>query len=304
MTTLPTPLSIPLRLGLTIWSHNPWLAHFYGQGTTSANRLAKYAEVFHTAEGNSTFYALPSASTIANWRDATPDSFRFTFKLPRTITHERLLKGCQSELTHVLTLFEPMFEKIGMWTIQLPATFSYNEFEHLKHFVTLFPDSIPLGVEVRHPSYFAKGEEERDFNQFLVERGINRIIMDSRPVFSQKAFELLPTLAARENAELLDAQQNKPRVPVHAIATSENPMVRFVGLPDPDDNMEFLSPWLTKISQWIAQGKQPYFMIHSSDNDFAPQLAAKFYAQLSQHLMLPPLNDFPASQDPQQISMF
>ncbi|MHA2937384.1 DUF72 domain-containing protein [Vibrio sp. RC27] len=304
MTHLTTHNPIPLRLGLTMWSHNPWLRSFYGKGTSNAERLSKYAEVFHTVEGNTTFYALPSARTVLNWRDATPDTFRFTFKLPRTITHERLLKGCQSELKAMLNLFEPLFDKIGLWTIQLPASFSYQELERLKKFVTFFPDSVPLGVEVRHSCFFAKGEEERHFNQFLIERDISRIIMDSRPVFSPQAQRIKTSLNGKVLEELLDAQSNKPHVPVHAIATSDFPMVRFIGLPHPDDNLEFLTPWLNKVPQWIAEGKQPYFMIHSSDNDFAPQLACKFYKQLGEHIALPPLGEFPAFKGPQQISMF
>uniref|UniRef100_UPI003D0F2734 DUF72 domain-containing protein n=1 Tax=Vibrio sp. TaxID=678 RepID=UPI003D0F2734 len=51
---------LPLRLGLTLWSHSDWQQSFYGSGTKPAERLEKYAQVFHTVEGNTTFYATPS----------------------------------------------------------------------------------------------------------------------------------------------------------------------------------------------------------------------------------------------------
>lgn len=54
----------------------------------------------------------------------------------------------------------------------------------LQKFCTLFPKDMQLGVEVRHLGFFDKGDAEKHFNQWLVEEGINRIIMDSRPVFS------------------------------------------------------------------------------------------------------------------------
>lgn len=46
--------------------------------------------------------------------------------------------------------------------------------------------------------------------------------MDSRPLFA------LPP----SNAAIIDAHKKKPRVPVHAIATANNPVVRFIGQPD------------------------------------------------------------------------
>ncbi|MDF4308545.1 DUF72 domain-containing protein, partial [Vibrio parahaemolyticus] len=52
--------NLPLRLGLTMWSHNQWQQSFYGSGTKPAERLEKYAQVFHTVEGNTTFYATPT----------------------------------------------------------------------------------------------------------------------------------------------------------------------------------------------------------------------------------------------------
>ena len=77
----------PVRLGLTMWSHNNWQQTFYGSGTKPNERLEKYASVFHTVEGNTTFYATPNAATIRNWHASTHDEFRFTFKLPKNITH-------------------------------------------------------------------------------------------------------------------------------------------------------------------------------------------------------------------------
>ena len=37
-------------------------------------------------------------------------------------------------------------------------------------------------MEVRHPQFFAKGEEEQTLNRGLHQRGVNRVILDSRPV--------------------------------------------------------------------------------------------------------------------------
>ncbi len=301
-----TMTNLPLRLGLTLWSHAGWQGRFYPSGSSAADRLAHYATVFHTVEGNTTFYASPSPQTVNNWRAATHDHFRFTFKLPKSITHQHQLVGCQGELKQFLQLMAPLHQRIGLWTIQLPASFSAVHFGHLQKFCRYFPKDFPLAVEVRHRDYFAKGEEERRFNQWLIEQGINRIIMDSRPVFA----------AEPSNETIIDAQKKKPKVPVHALATADNPMIRFIGHPDLTANYAFFKPWLQKLPQWIAAGKQPYLMIHTPDNFYAPELAVDLYQQLQTRLrhallnesaanqtVLPDLTAFPA-QNSQQMSIF
>ncbi|MBA5762476.1 DUF72 domain-containing protein [Vibrio sp. 404] len=285
---------LPIRLGLTMWSHNQWQQSFYGSGTKPAERLEKYTQVFHTVEGNTTFYATPSIDTVRNWYAASHDGFKFTFKLPKAITHQQMLKHSQAQLKDFMQVMAPLHERIGQWTIQLPASFTPADLSTLQKFCALFPPNFPLGVEVRHLGFFAKNDDEKRFNHWLMEAGIDRIIMDSRPVFA----------APPINDVIVDAQQKKPRVPVHAITTAEHPMIRFIGHPDLEENLRFFQPWLNKLPTWIAQGKQPYLMVHTPDNIFAPELALKLYQQLSQQVTLPTLAAFPANDGQPQISMF
>ncbi len=287
-------MDFPIRLGLTMWSHPFWQQHFYGSGTQAAQRLEKYAQVFNTVEGNTTFYASPSPSTVNNWKTATEETFRFTFKLPKSITHQNMLSGCQDELKTFMTLMQPLHERVGMWTIQLPAAFGPQHLEQLKKFRNYFPTQFPLGVEVRHPSFFTKGEAEKALNHWLHEENIDRIIMDSRPLFSAK----------RDSDAIIDAQRKKPKVPVHAISTGEKPMIRFIGHPEMEENLIFFEPWLKKLPQWIAEGKQPYLMVHTPDNHYAPELAATLYKKMQQAILLPDLPLFPAQKDRNQLSMF
>lgn len=282
-----------------MWSHNNWQQSFYGSGTKPAERLEKYAQVFHTVEGNTTFYATPSQATVNNWKAATHEEFRFTFKLPKAITHQRMLLNCQSELKAFMQVMTPLHERIGQWTIQLPATFGPDQLDILKKFCALFPPNFPIGIEVRHPAFFAKGEAEKALNHWLIEKNYDRIIMDSRPVFSEQINRHHPHYDS-----LLDAQQKKPKVPVHAIATANNPMIRFIGHPEEDKNSAFFTPWLKKLPLWIEQGKQPLLFIHTSDNLIAPDLAARLYKALQQQTVLPDLASFPANNGNAQIQMF
>ncbi|EOD79749.1 hypothetical protein D515_01221 [Grimontia indica] len=280
---MQTPLSQltspPIRLGMTQWSHNSWQRVFYPSGTKSGERLARYAEVFNSVEGNTTFYASPSHATVANWKAATSDAFSFTFKFPQPVTHQMMLRHSDEMVSEFITLMQPLHERIGLWKIQLPAAFGPENLPDLKRFLSAMPKGFKLGVEVRHLAFFAKGEEERALNAMLMELGANRIIMDSRPVFA----------VPPDTDALLDAQQKKPKVPVHAISTAETPMVRFIGDPTLERNDKFFANWLKKIPVWINEGKTPYLFIHTANNDEAPQLAARYYEKLCEHITLPPL---------------
>lgn len=275
--------SSPLRIGMAMWSHAPWQRSLYGRGCPSTERLSRYAETFSTVEGNTTFYATPKPATVVNWHQATPENFRFTFKLPKTITHQYKLMHCQSQLSEFFQVMAPVAEKTGIWKIQLPASFGPAELPALSAFLKQLPQDMPVGVEVRHLAFFAKGEDEKALNRLLIEHQANRIIMDTRPVFSAP-----PTTEA-----VIDAHQKKPKVPVHAIATGHHPVVRFIGHPELAENDAFFANWLQRLALWLNEGKQPYLFIHTPDNDFAPELAVRLYRQLRQQMpfntMLPEL---------------
>ncbi|HUY14863.1 MAG TPA: DUF72 domain-containing protein [Terriglobia bacterium] len=75
------PQSLPgsavpnLLVGASSWSGPGWVGPFYPPGTASAQFLAEYARRFPSVEVDSTFYAVPSAPAVRNWRDRTPPSF-------------------------------------------------------------------------------------------------------------------------------------------------------------------------------------------------------------------------------------
>lgn len=280
-----------LRIGLAMWSHPAW-----ANGIFTANadgRLAAYAAHFSTVEGNTTFYATPSLQVAKQWDEQTPSAFRFTFKLPKSITHDAQLRQARGLCHEFFSQMTPVMEKTALWCIQLPAQFSGADLPTLQRFCQTLPESLPIAIEVRHADFFAKGEWEKRFNQWLIESNYDRVIMDSRPVFS-----VAPT-----NPILVEAQKVKPRVPVHAISTGGSPMIRFIGLPTLEDNQPWFDAWLKKLPLWINEGKSPFLMIHTADNDFAPQLAHDYYKQLSALCELPPITPL-ALNDGRQMSIF
>ena len=267
-----------LFLGLPQWSHPAWPRQLLGVGAKPAEHLAHYARVFNTVEGNTTFYASPTPETVRRWADAVPPQFRFSFKFPKEISHQSDLVSADKQVTDFIRLLAPLHDKLGLLKLQLPARFGPAGLPRLAAFFEGLPPDFTYALEVRHPDFFAKGEAERALNRLLMDKGINRIMLDSRPLFS------VPASLAAKNAALVDAQGKKPRLPVHLLATANSPVVRLIGLPHPEDNHPFLPSWLPRWQQWLAEGKDLYLFIHTADNARAPELARQVSRLLGQEM--------------------
>ncbi|MGO1617865.1 MAG: DUF72 domain-containing protein [Oceanisphaera sp.] len=267
-----------LYIGLSQWSHPAWPGQLLSPELKTTEHLQDYAKVFNSIEGNTSFYGIPDKQSLERWASQTPDAFRFTFKFPATVSHQGQLLDNSAQALSFIEQLAPIREKLGMLMLQLPATCGPEQLPGIEQLLGRLPNELEYGVEVRHPAFFAKGEAERALNRLLLNTGANRIIMDSRAVFSCP-----PTTPA-----LADAHQKKPKVPVHIISTGNAPVIRFIGHPEPDYNLSFWQPWLPRIQGWLSEGKSVYLFVHTADNQQAPQLAATIADALQQ-----PLPDFP-----------
>ena len=62
----------------------------------SGSQLDRYSQRLNAVEINSSFNRSHRRQTYERWAGSVPDGFRFSVKLPRTITHERRLVDCQA----------------------------------------------------------------------------------------------------------------------------------------------------------------------------------------------------------------
>ena len=264
---------LPYFLGCPSWSEPAWRGSLYPDDARTADFLPRYAEVFNAVEGNTTFYARPSAQTVARWAETMPAQLRFCAKLPRDISHSADLREHLDALDGFRRLLAPLGPRVAPFWLQLPAGFGPARMAELATLIAHWngPD---LAVEVRHPAFFAKGEEERALNRLLQGAGIERICLDSRALFS----------CASSAPAVLHAQAKKPRLPLRPTAFSQAPQLRFIGHPELAANDAFLAPWLDKVAAWIEEGRTPYVFLHTPDNLLAPQLAMGFHQQLTTRL--------------------
>jgi uncharacterized protein YecE (DUF72 family) len=66
---------------------------------TVGSALERYSAVFSVAEINSSFRRPHCASTWERWRETVPDGFRFSVKVPKSVTHGAKLVGATDALT-------------------------------------------------------------------------------------------------------------------------------------------------------------------------------------------------------------
>ncbi|MEN0108342.1 MAG: DUF72 domain-containing protein [Pseudomonas sp.] len=259
---------LPYFLGCPSWSEPAWRGDLYPDSARSADFLGLYSQVFNTVEGNTTFYAQPSAATVQRWAEQMPAHFRFCAKLPRDISHTTDLFAQLDAAQAFVALLKPLGERVSPYWLQLPASFGPSRLLELAAFLAEL--QMPLAVEVRHPAFFAKGDEERALNRLLREREVERLCLDSRALFSCTSSD--PAVA--------HAQAKKPRLPVRPAAFTALPQVRFIGHPELPANDPFMQPWLSKVAGWIEEGRTPYVFLHTPDNHLATQLARRFHQQL------------------------
>jgi uncharacterized protein YecE (DUF72 family) len=83
-------MSDMLHVGTSGWHYDHWQGPFYPEDLPSDRWLAYYAEHLTTVEVNNSFYQLPEAETLGNWRATTPQGFLFAVKASSSRTRTNL----------------------------------------------------------------------------------------------------------------------------------------------------------------------------------------------------------------------
>lgn len=140
------------RIGTAGWG----IAKQHGSAfPAEGSHLERYAAVFDAAEINSSFYRPHRVSTYERWAASVPERFRFSVKLPKTITHERRLAGAGSLLDAFLSEIAGLGAKLGPLLVQLPPSLPLERGTadaFLHDIRSRFAGSIVL--EPRHQSWF------------------------------------------------------------------------------------------------------------------------------------------------------
>jgi uncharacterized protein YecE (DUF72 family) len=162
---------LPVRIGTAGWSI-PSL--YNGKMPVGGSHLERYARRLSAVEINSSFYRPHQRKTYERWAQSTPKGFRFSVKVPKTMTHEQHLAGCGELLDAFAEEVSGLGGKLGVLLVQLPPKLVLEKrvasgfFRALRRRI-----DVPVVCEPRHASWFTP-----DANDWLAERRVARVAAD------------------------------------------------------------------------------------------------------------------------------
>lgn len=125
--------------------------HFPLEGS----HLARYAARLPAVEINSSFYRPHRPSTYTKWAASVPEPFRFSAKVPKTITHLRRLVGAEDLLDAFLPEVTSLGPRLGCLLVQLPPSLDFRPNEAEAFFVALRERYAgAVAAEPRHLTWF------------------------------------------------------------------------------------------------------------------------------------------------------
>ncbi len=275
-------------LGLPAWGFPGWTGQYFPTPAGRETTLSLYSRVFNTVEGNTSFYRVPDSATVQRWKTAVEGTnFRFSFKLPRTLTHQA--QADADDLRSFFSAMEHLGEHAGPFLFQLPASVGADDLPRLERLFAALPEQWDYVLELRHLDFF---REPARVEPLLERYGAGRVMFDSRPIYQGDS----------EHPEVLAARHKKPDVPLLDTVYNDLAYVRLVLHPDATQNDGWVSEWLERCSAYLTAGHQLYFMMHCPNNQHCPEFAASFHEAL--RARVPGLNALAPWPLPQQSALF
>jgi uncharacterized protein YecE (DUF72 family) len=281
-----------IRLGTCAWSFQEWRGSFYPADLPPDRWLEFYARYFPAVEIDSTFYKTPAAATIRRWVESTPASFRFACKLPRAITHERLLRDSKAELTEFLHALEPLAPKLHVILIQLPPAFAPKPGRPLlRAFLAQLPRDFRFAIEFRHA-----GWHRPQHISLLEKHRVCWVWADTSPLNQRNLapFEFLPTTTDFIYLRLLGDY-----------ATKYDPdgqhLHRYGKLLWKREAA--LESWALKIERHLGEIRSVWSFVNNHFEGFSPETCQRLANRLGFELPLPSAEET-ASADRGQLDLF
>ncbi len=265
-----------IHIGSCAWTFEDWRGSFYPADLPASRWLAWYARVFNAVEIDSTFYASPPTHTVARWLAEAPPHFRFTCKAPKTITHERRLRGCDGLLADFLEAMQPLHGHLGPILVQLPPSFApERDATALRDFVLGLPHGWRFAIEFRHADW-----HQPRFARLLEDHGVCWAWSDMTALADQdKApFGFLPETADFLYVRLMGDQRTK-------YGAGGNRLVRYKERLWP--RAAAIESWAVRLHKQVEHVKAIYIFCNNHYEGFAPVTCRELAARLGLDITLP-----------------
>lgn len=160
-----------VRVATAGWSIDSKYINEFPIGGT---HLERYGRNLSSVEINSSFHRPHRRATYERWAKTTPETFRFSVKMPKTITHELGLVSCEDILKRFFDQVSGLGGKLDVLLVQLPPKFVFEAaiFEHFIDEVCRHTKAT-IALEPRHSSWFTD-----DVDYSMSDRQVARVAAD------------------------------------------------------------------------------------------------------------------------------
>ncbi|MFS8136529.1 MAG: DUF72 domain-containing protein [Thermomonas sp.] len=174
---LSNTASHTIRIGCAGWNVP---IHHQKQFGVEGTSLERYATRLDAVEINSSFYRPHQPKTYERWASSVPEHFRFSLKVPKTITHDQRLVGSSALLDRFLADCMHLGNKLGGFLVQLPPSLQLDARQATTFFRLLrrrLSNELAIACEPRHASWFSEKALA-----ILERHGVNLVAADPAPV--------------------------------------------------------------------------------------------------------------------------
>ncbi len=168
--------------GTCSWKYESWEGIIYSNAK-GINMLEEYSKLFNSVEIDQWFWSLhavnkislPKQKDVEYYSNSVPDDFKFTIKVPNSITLTHFYRKSKTEELKVnphflsvdlfnefLSTLKPMKNKIGVLMLQfdyLNKDKMSNQIEFMDRFESFIQEiqtEYQIGIEIRNPNYLNK----------------------------------------------------------------------------------------------------------------------------------------------------
>lgn len=135
-------------------------------------------------------------------------------------------------------------DKLGPCFLQLSDNFAPNRAGLLQDYLRSLPRDFQVALELRHADWFARGGA-KDTWRLLLDLGVGTVITDT---------------SGRRDV-------------LHMRLTTPVTFIRFVANNMHASDFIRIDAWAARLKSWMARGlREAYFIVHSHDEFFAPDL--------------------------------
>ena len=207
---------------------------------------------------------------VRKWETDTPSNFLFTAKVPRIITHERVLEECREDLNLFLQSMAGLGSKLGALLLQFPyfnkqAFGSRRDFfERLRQFLPQLSGDFRWAVEIRNKTWICA-----EFLKILKQHRVSFTLIDQSwmtPI--HQLFEKQEV----ETADFVYIRWLGDRKGIEEITTAWDRVVV--------DRQADLEHWVRPVRSFLANGLHVYGFFNNHYAGHAPASLEMFQGLL------------------------